>query len=187
MSVIGGYRRPGNHFHFFAKIHRPCVNATYPLHLSKVACHDPVDRPGVIGEYAKLTLRPAHAFYRVVAIDREGKRSGPSEFVAAPLPFIFSEPLTTAVTGKPYEYRVQSIVSIGDLRSLPRSRTAYWNTHTPEFSLVEGPAWLTMDATSGKLHGTPTTAGTYPIRIQAAIKDVKETSTQTFQLVVKLQ
>ena len=55
------------------------------------------------------------AYYRVVAVDGKGKRSGDSDYVEAPRPFIYSAPVTTAAAGQPYRYQVQAIRSIGDL------------------------------------------------------------------------
>ena len=55
------------------------------------------------------------AYYRVVAVDGDGKRSGESEYVEAPRPFIYSAPVTTAPAGQAYRYQVKAIRSIGDL------------------------------------------------------------------------
>ncbi|MCX5757460.1 MAG: hypothetical protein NTU83_02925, partial [Candidatus Hydrogenedentes bacterium] len=46
------------------------------------------------------------AYYRVVAVDSQGKRSGDSEYVEAPRPFIYSTPVTIAPAGQPYRYQV---------------------------------------------------------------------------------
>ena len=39
------------------------------------------------------------AYYRVLAVDEKGKSSGDSDYVEAPRPFIYSEPLTSAPAG----------------------------------------------------------------------------------------
>ena len=62
------------------------------------------------------TLPNAHkAYYRVVAVDGQGKQSRDSDYVEAPRPFIHSTPVTTAPAGQPYRYQVQAIRSVGDL------------------------------------------------------------------------
>ena len=40
-------------------------------------------------------------YYRVVAVDRQGKRSGPSDYAAAPHPVIFSQPEPAARASAP--------------------------------------------------------------------------------------
>ena len=47
------------------------------------------------------------AYYRVVAVDGKDKRSGDSDYVEAPRPFIYSTPVTSAPAGQPYRYQVQ--------------------------------------------------------------------------------
>ena len=53
------------------------------------------------------------AFYRVVAVDAAGNRSGPSDYAAAPRPLIVSEPVT--------EPRKEQLIAI---RSRPSDRWA---------------------------------------------------------------
>ncbi|MDA2926016.1 hypothetical protein MYX78_02090, partial [Acidobacteria bacterium AH-259-G07] len=119
-----------------------------------------------------FSLRPEHAFYRVVAVDEQGNRSGPSDYAAAPRPFIHSEPPTEAKVGVEYRYDVTSIYSIGDLKcriqkdDLYRDtycEAAFWDKDKPKFSLVDespicgyrDPAWLRIDPENGLLIGTP--------------------------------
>ena len=56
------------------------------------------------------------AFYRVVAVDADGKRSGPSDYAAAPRPFIFSQPPAAATKGNEFQHPRGTIRSLGDLR-----------------------------------------------------------------------
>jgi hypothetical protein len=109
---------------------------------------------------AGVTLPNANkAFYRVVAVDEQGKRSGPSDFAAAPRPFISSKSVDTAKVGTPYRYAVATVRSLGDLRS--RSEGAsFWDIEKPKFALTQGPAWLRIDENTGVLSGTPDAAGT---------------------------
>jgi hypothetical protein len=56
-------------------------------------------------------------YYRVVAVDEEGKRSGPSDYAVAPRPVVYSKPVLTAQVGAEYRYQVLANRSLGDLSS----------------------------------------------------------------------
>jgi hypothetical protein len=102
------------------------------------------------------------AFYRVVAVDAAGKRSGPSDYAAAPRPFVVSQPRTDAVKGKEFQYQLATIRSLGDLRMRMvggKETTGFWDIERPRFSLERGPAWLAIDKDTGRLSGMPTAAG----------------------------
>ena len=45
-------------------------------------------------------------YYRVVAVDEHGKRSGPSDYAAAPRPVIYSKPVVAATRGAEYRYQI---------------------------------------------------------------------------------
>jgi hypothetical protein len=102
------------------------------------------------------------AYYRVVAVDGNGERSGPSDQAAAPRPVIRTAPATTAQVGKEYRYQVGAVRSLGDLRNrvvdggLTRS---FWDIEHPVYVLEQGPRWLTIDGATGLLTGTPDAAG----------------------------
>jgi hypothetical protein len=123
-----------------------------------------------------LEFRPTHAFYRVVAVDEKGVRSGASEALAAKRPFLYSEPVTEARAGSPYRYSARSIRSIGDLRCRTVNgdcySAAFWDAETPRFALEQGPAWLSLDPVSGVLSGTPreADAGEHEVRIRVEIQ-----------------
>lgn len=112
---------------------------------------------------AGLELSNANrAFYRVVAVDDHGKRSGPSDYTAAPRPFILSKPLETARVGAAYRYQVLTIRSLGDLRMRVvdgKEVPGFWDIEQPRFALAQGPAWLKIDAKTGVLSGVPDAAG----------------------------
>jgi hypothetical protein len=102
------------------------------------------------------------AFYRVVAVDAGGKRSGSSDYASAPRPVIYSAPATTTRVGGSYCYHVQAVRSIGDLREQLVNGdyvAGYWSVEHPVYALEKGPAWLKMDAATGTLSGTPDVAG----------------------------
>jgi hypothetical protein len=116
------------------------------------ACEADVIGPGV--KFANGN----RAFYRVVAVDEQGKRSGPSDFAEAPRPIIYSCPVTNAKVGSEYRYAVHAIRSLGDLRTRVVGGTetmSYWDPETPRFALKEAPSWLKIDAASGLLSGVP--------------------------------
>lgn len=61
----------------------------------------------VIGAEVRLP-NANRAFYRVVALDDRGERSGPSDFAEAPRPILYSSPVTTARVGS--EYRLHALL-----------------------------------------------------------------------------
>jgi hypothetical protein len=114
---------------------------------------------------------PNQAFYRIVAVDEKGLRSGPSDFAEAPRPVLYSRPVTTAKVGADYRYALAAIRSLGDLRTrvvAGKETMNYWDLETPRFELREGPSWLKMDA-AGVLAGVPDRAGKVDIVVSATI------------------
>jgi hypothetical protein len=98
------------------------------------------------------------AYYRVVAVDGNGKRSGDSDYVEAPRPFIYSTPVVNAPEGRAYHYQVKAIRSIGDLRrrdnTRPKAGTKFWKIERLTFSLTQKPDWMSIDAETGLITGT---------------------------------
>src|SRR5947209_4077922 len=112
------------------------------------------------------------AFYRVVAVDEQGKRSGPSDFAMAPRPILHSRPVTEAKVGSEYRYALSAIRSLGD----PRTRMVngketmnYWDVETPRFALKQGPSWLKVDPATGLLAGVPDRTGKVEVVVTATI------------------
>jgi hypothetical protein len=99
------------------------------------------------------------AFYRVVAIGTDGSRSGPSTYLAAPRPFIYSHPPSTILAGRISTYQVMVIRSIGDLRSISsgphRYASAFRDGDIWRFLLDEGPAWVSLDEHTGIMMAVP--------------------------------
>ena len=125
----------------------------------------------VIGADVKLT-NGNRAFYRVVAVDEKGQRSGPSDFAEAPRPILYSRPVTTAKAGSEYRYPLFAIRSLGDLRTRVvggKETMSFWDVEAPRFALQQGPAWLKMDADTGLLSGIPDGPGKVAIVVTAAI------------------
>ena len=116
---------------------------------------------------------PLKAFYRVVAVDDKGKRSGPSDYCAAPRPFIYSRPPATARVGQRYEYRLAATRSIGDLRlrfSGDQHVENFWDIERLSFTIHSGPAWLGIDPGSGLLSGVPNAAGKIEVVVGVSLE-----------------
>ncbi len=97
------------------------------------------------------------AYYRVVAVDGKGKRSGDSDYVETPRPFIYSAPVTNAPAGQPYRYQVKAIRSIGDLtrrdQAKPEPGAKFWKIERLKFSLTQRPRWMSIDEDTGLITG----------------------------------
>jgi hypothetical protein len=125
----------------------------------------------VIGPEVRLP-NANRAYFRVVAVDSQEKRSGPSDFAEAPRPLLCSRPVTAAKVGSEYRYPLCAVRSLGDLRTRVvngRETMSYWDVETPRFALVEGPAWLKIDAATGLLSGIPDRPGKLPVVVTATI------------------
>jgi hypothetical protein len=113
------------------------------------------------------------AFYRVVAVDAAGKRSGPSDYAAAARPFIYTRPPDRATVGAAYRGLLATIGSLGDLRSYQlgqESESRFWEVETPRFVLVSGPAWLRLDEKTGALTGMPDTEGAADVVVKVTLE-----------------
>lgn len=113
------------------------------------------------------------AFYRVVAVDNKGKRSGASDYAAAPRPFLFSKPAVTAKVGAEYRYQLAAIRSVGDLRLRTidgKQVASFWDIERPRFALAQGPAWLRIDETTGMLAGMPDAPGNAEVIVTVSLE-----------------
>jgi acetyl esterase/lipase len=113
------------------------------------------------------------AFYRVVAVDDRGTRSGPSDYAAAARPFVFSKPPDTAKVGTEFRYQVAAIRSLGDLRLRVvdgKEVASFWDVEKPRFVLVQGPAWLRIDESTGLLRGVPDAAGNADVVVKVTLE-----------------
>jgi hypothetical protein len=111
-------------------------------------------------------------YYRVVAVDEGGKRSGPSDYATAPRPIIYSRPVETAKVGEEYRYRVMANRSLGDLTARMKDGdqiSGYFDIERPKYALAKGPGWARMDAATGALSGMPDAAGKAEIEVTATI------------------
>jgi hypothetical protein len=111
-------------------------------------------------------------YYRVVAIDELGNRSGPSDYAVALRPVIYSKPLVTARSGAEYRYQMRANRSLGDLssRMADGSQTSgYFDIENPHFTLAQGPTWLRIDEATGVLSGTPDVPGRTDVAVTVTI------------------
>jgi hypothetical protein len=130
-----------------------------------------VTEANVIGAEIKLS-NANRAYYRVVAVDEKGNRSGPSDFAEAPRPILWSRPVTTARVGSEYRYALAAMRSLGDLRTRVvdgKETMNYWDIEQPRFTVKKGPAWLKIDERTGVLSGVPDKAGKVEIVLTATI------------------
>lgn len=126
----------------------------------------------VIGADVRLA-NANRTFYRVVAVDEQGKRSGPSDYIEAPRPVVFSRPVAFAKVGSEYRYALACLRSLGDLRTHVvggKETMNFWDIETPRFAIEQGPPWLKIDAGSGVLSGVPVGSGQFPVKVTATIE-----------------
>ena len=99
------------------------------------------------------------AFYRVVAVDKAGVRSGSSDFAEAPRPMIVSSPEPVAVAGETYTYPIEVTAAIGELRAERRGSQNYVRAirdgDVLRFLLDESPGFVEIDEQSGLLTARP--------------------------------
>ncbi len=108
-------------------------------------------------------------YYRVVAIDGHGTRSGCSDYAEMPHPHIWTKPVTVARIGQRVGYQPKVIRDLGDLQfRYVKPGKQFWEQERLTFSLEAGPKWLTVDAKTGLLTGTPPpgSAGKHPVGLK---------------------
>ena len=113
------------------------------------------------------------AFYRVVAVDAAGVRSGPSDYASSPRPIFVSSPPATASKGSDLRYQLAVIRSLGDLRTRVvdgKEVMNFWDIERVRFELERGPKWLSLDAATGLLSGTPDQTGSAEVVVSARLE-----------------
>ncbi len=113
------------------------------------------------------------AFYRVVAVDDAGNRSGPSDYAASPRPLVVSAPVTLATKGTSYRYSLLAIRSLGDLRTRVvngKETMSFWDVERLRFAIERGPRWLSIDPATGLLSGTPDRSGPTEVVVSATLE-----------------
>jgi hypothetical protein len=113
------------------------------------------------------------AYYRVVAVDNSGNRSGPSDYASAPRPVVTSLPSGEAKAGVEYRSSILAIRSLGDLRTRVvngKETMSFWDIERLKFTLVKGPPWLKLDEATGELSGIPDTAGKTDVELLVTLE-----------------
>ncbi len=103
----------------------------------------------------ELSLPNANrAFYRVVAVDENGNKSGASDYADFRRPFIYSRLPEKLKAGTLFTHEPGLITSIGDLKCKQGYKAAFWDKEYLSFSLVRAPRWLKINPQTGKISGT---------------------------------
>ena len=116
-----------------------------------------------------VTGRP-EAFYRVAAVDKEGNRSVVTPVAALPTPALLPVPLPPATAGKPYKTHVVARLRTGRYARSLRKGLIVDGADDPAFAITDdgGASWLSIDAKTGELRGTPQARGAWQITIRLA-------------------
>ncbi len=122
-------------------------------------------------------------YYRVVAVDERGTRSGCSDYAEMPHPFIWTEPPCQARVGQAYRYVPKIIRDLGDPQHrYEKPGNQFWEREQLGFTLAAGPKWLSVDAKTGAMTGTPPqgSAGKHAIRLRVTATFEKRTGKDRF-------
>jgi hypothetical protein len=107
------------------------------------------------------------SYFRVAAIDADGSRGGPSDYVVAKHPCLFTNPVTVAKVGQAYQYQARSLLNLGEMTEAGGSFT-YAHKDTLSFALKQAPEWLKVDAATGLLTGTPVAPGPAAVTLEVS-------------------
>ncbi|MFH1567199.1 MAG: hypothetical protein ABIL09_04305 [Gemmatimonadota bacterium] len=127
--------------------------------------HRPVEAPGAAAVDGRC-------FYRVVAVDAAGARSGPSDYAEAPRPFVHSPPPVRIRAGQTTTYAMRATRSAGDLRCVSRGPhrylSAFRDADTLCFILDEGPDFIELDSATGlmALRPEPSHVGVHTVTVR---------------------
>ncbi|MBT3342553.1 MAG: hypothetical protein HN712_17325 [Gemmatimonadetes bacterium] len=114
---------------------------------------------------ADVDARLQHSFYRIVAIDADGVRSGPSEMVESPRPFLTTQLPRRIPADQTTKIRLDCLRSRGQLRARSngphRYVQAFRDADRISFGLEEGPAWIELDSDTGMLCLSPPATGSH--------------------------
>jgi len=127
-----------------------------------------------------------YAFWRVVPVDRDGHRGGPSDFVSPPRPYL-DIPAEIGVDGAEIDLPLPYVRSNGHLIHKQTPNTNLYVIGEGDqlsFRKVRGPAWLKVDEATGRLTGTTPGPGRYEFEIEVRRQD-KKTHRRTCVLVVR--
>jgi protein involved in polysaccharide export with SLBB domain len=140
-----------------------------------------------IGENSlRLPAKLWRPWYRVVAVDAEGRRSGPSAMAELPHPLITTAELPAARAGAPYEAAVAASASIGHLVSADENGKAYQMRFRTgdelSFEAAGAPEGIAIDSRTGRLSGQAGAPGKYNLKLTA--RDARTGASDTVSLVL---
>jgi len=126
----------------------------------------------VVGAGASESQAGAPCYFRVVAVDAEGQRSGASGLAAAPRPFVYSPPPGPIRAGQETTHQVRALRSRGDLRCISRGPNRYFadfrDADVLDFILDEGPSFIQLDGATGHMTFRPEAShvGTHTVTVR---------------------
>jgi len=127
-----------------------------------------------------------HAFYRVVPIDRAGRRGGASDYVRPARPYI-NAPRELHVRGLTVDLPLAHVRSAGHLVHTQTPNTNLYLIGEADeltFRKVRGPGWLKVDKQTGRLTGTAPNRGKYRVEVKVTDQD-KRTHTKALYLLIE--
>ena len=114
------------------------------------------------------------AYYRVAAVDSEGNESVDSSILEIPAPFIYSRPPETAMRGKEFRYRVQSVASAGTPACVIPCDTTFLLRDEIKYELIDAPSYLRLDPVTGLLSGKFDSNGNFKVTLAAVKKKARD-------------
>ncbi len=138
-------------------------------------------------EWVLPTGEKVCGFYRVVAVDGNGNRSGVSDLAETPRPEIWSVPVDRAKAGEDYFYTVFAVRSIGDLRTVTIGENpynpAFRDADELTFDLVQAPKWLHINRLTGEIFGRSLETGMFDVTVKVVRRQGGE-AVQSYVLIV---
>ncbi len=127
------------------------------------------------------------AYYRVAAIDSEGRESGPSALAEAAHPIIRSTAIPDAHAGRYYEARIETAASIGHLVSTDDYDMGIRNGDVLEFSMTDAPKGLSISPVTGTISGFLPAGSSGSYQIHVTVSNKKNGARDTIRLALRVQ
>ncbi len=100
---------------------------------------------------------PPKTFYRIIAVDNNGARSGPSNYISILYPHVYNKP-DTIITGKEYTLALETNdaqITDGVEFFMPYSYSNFYVDEPIEIDVLSKPDWLAFDQATNALRGKP--------------------------------
>jgi len=94
-------------------------------------------------------------YYRVIAVDKYGARSAPSEFITLPEGFLVSSRKIKYIKGKPFNYQPRILCSLGKISTKMPYFIGLWKKPEYHFEAQNLPAGIRLNEKTGRITGTP--------------------------------